>query len=150
LIDNSIALKPVDVFTWENYPIVLDTAKDRRWVLYLGCCNIEDCIYSITTTTQYHYYEKGGKRSNNNFFRLTAGIGGLEQDSIVDLTLYFNSGKISHTIVNNTKGDFLIKGKLPQENVNTLVRKIKDDDDIINMVKKLLYQYFRDAGYKVP
>ena len=140
-------LKAGDIFTWENYPLYTDELKDRRWLLYLGNRSIEAVVYEITTTTQYHYYEAGGSRIGNNYFRLPARTGGLEKESVLDLTLYFES--IPECLMNKRKEDIEKKGSLSQDYVNKFVKHLKKDRHIIPVVKKDICGYLREAGFKV-
>jgi len=84
-----LGLKAGDIFTWDSYPFFEHEEKTRRWFLFLGCQSVEAIVFQITTTTKLHYYQRGNKRENHNFFKLPANAGGLEQESIIDLTLYF-------------------------------------------------------------
>jgi hypothetical protein len=147
LLDNSIDLKAGDVFTWQNYPLYIHEFKERRWLLFLGYHSLEAIVYQVTTTTQYHHYNEGGNRIKNNFFKIDAGIGGLTEDSIVDLTTYFEH--IPEKLINNCKADIQKRGSLNQDYVNKLVKHIKDDNRILPMFKKDIFSYLKDAGFKV-
>jgi hypothetical protein len=142
-----LGLKAGDIFTWDKYPFFEHEEKIRRWFLFLGYQSIEAMVFQITTTTKLHYYQQGNKRANHNFFRLPAKTGGLEQDSIIDLTIYFKKrqGKdFTDKKSNNQK-----QGTLKQDQINTLVRCIKNDKNISQKTKKDIYGYLRDAGFKV-
>jgi hypothetical protein len=140
-------LKAGDVFTWHNYPLYMDEFKAQRWLLYLGNQSIEAVIYQITTTTKFYHYEDGGNRVNNNFFKIPSGTGGLVRDSIVDLTAFFE--RISEKLINNCKNDIEKKGSLNQDYVNKLVSHIKKDRHIIQIVKKDIFSYLKDAGFRI-
>jgi len=142
-----VDLKAGDIFTWENYPYFFKTAKPRRWLLYLGNNNIQAIVYEITTTTQYqHYNQDGGSRKNNNYFELPAKMGGLEEKSILDLSFF---EPIPEAEFNKCKADIEKKGTLTQDYINKFVKHLKKDTHIPNIVKKDIYGYLREAGFKV-
>jgi hypothetical protein len=138
-------LKAGDIFTWKNYPMYIKEFKQQRWLLYLDNQSVEAVAYQITTTTQYGHYEAGGDRRNNNFFKTPAGVGGLVMDSIVDLTLCFET--IPETLLNDRKADIEKRGSLTREYADKLVRHIKADRHIIPVMKKDIFSYLRDAGF---
>jgi hypothetical protein len=140
-------LQAGDIFTWENYPVYINEKKDRRWFLFLGYQSLDAVVYQVTTTTQYTHYEGTGNRKGNNFFKINKGIGGLEQDSIVDLTAYFE--RIPEKLFNDCKTDIEKKGSLNQDWINKLVKHIKDDKHIMSIVKKDIYGYLRNAKFRV-
>ena len=140
-------LKAGDIFTWENYPLFYDKKKERRWFLFLGHRALEAIVYQVTTTTQYAPYQGNGSRAMNNFFRINSGVGGLIEDSIIDLTTYFE--KIPYKIIEDCKTDIDKKGSLNQDWINKLIKHIKDDRHIPNIEKKDIYGYLRNAGFKV-
>lgn len=74
-------------------------------------------------------------------------MGGLERDCVVDLSLYYE--KRSHNDMNNAKDDIDPKDLLKQDQINTLVRHIAQDRNIIKIEKKAIYQYLRESGFKV-
>jgi len=141
-----VELKAGDVFTWKNYPYFFMEFKPQRWLLYLGNNSIEAIIYQITTTTQYQHYSQEGNRKNNNFFEIPAGMGGLKEKSILDLS-FFES--ISETDLNRCKSDITKKGTLPQAYINKFVTHLKNDRHIQTIVKKDIYRYLREAGFFV-
>jgi hypothetical protein len=147
VIDSCEDLKAGDVFTWENYPLFVNEQKDRRWFLFLGHRALESIVYQVTTTTQYEHYKEGGNRTKSNFFKIDAGVGGLIEDSIVDLTTYFE--RIPEQLINDCKSDIEKKGTLSQDWINKLVKHIKDDKHIPNIEKKDIYGYLRDVGFKI-
>jgi hypothetical protein len=147
MIDTSLELKAGDVFTWEKYPMFEHEEKDRRWFIFLGNDTFQCLVYEVTTTTKLEYYTSGGMRSANNYFKIAAGIAGLALDSIVDLTKYFEP--LPESLVNSCKDAITKQGKLPQDTVNTLVRHIKNDKNIANIIKKDIYRYLQDAGFTV-
>ena len=116
-------LKAGDVFTWQNYPLFMNEFKSQRWLLYLGNQSLEAIVYQITTTTQYHHYEADGNRLKNNFFKITAGIGGLPRDSILDLTAFFE--RISKALLNKCKADIEKQGSFNQDYVNRIYKALK-------------------------
>ena len=96
-------------------------------------------VFQITTTTKLYYYQQGNKRVNHNFFRLTANTGGLEQDSIIDLTLYFE--KRTAKDFTDYQSDINKQGTLKQDQINTLVSCIKKDKKISQIIKKDIYLF---------
>jgi len=140
-------LKAGDIFTWENYPLFMDEFKPRRWLLYLGNNNIQANVYEISSTTQIQHYKDGGKRLNHNFFMLPSGMGGLEKESVIDLTSYFE--EIPESLFNKCKADIEKKGTLTQDYINKFVKHLKKDPHIPNIVKRDIYGYLRDAGFKI-
>ena len=142
-----LGLKAGDVFTWDNYPFFEHEEKVKRWFLFLGYQSLEAMVFQITTTTKLHYYQQGNKRINHNFFRLPANTGGLEQDSIIDLTLYFE--KRTAKDFTDYQLDINKQGTLKQDQINTLVRCIKNDKKISQIIKKDIYSYLRDSGFTV-
>ena len=147
MINNCHDLKAGDIFTWENYPFYNNEKKDRRWFLFLGHRALEAIVYQVTTTTQYNHYQSNGNRAKNNFFKINAGEGGLIEDSIVDLTTYFE--RIPEKLFEDFKIDIEKKGTLNQECINKLVKHIKDDKHIPIIEKKDIYGYLQNAGFKV-
>jgi hypothetical protein len=141
-----IALKAGDIFTWQNYPYFFKEFKPQRWLLYLGNNTVEAIIYQISTTTQYQHYAQDGNRKKNNFFELPAGMGGLEENSILDLS-FFES--IPESDLNKCKADITKKGTLSQDYINKFVKHLKNDRHILTIVKKDIYNYLRDAGFKI-
>jgi len=139
-------LKAGDVFTWQNYPYFFKEFKPQRWLLYLGNNSIEAIIYQITTTTQYQHYTQDGNRKNNNFFEIPAGIGGLEEVSILDFS-FFES--IPETDLNRCKDDITKRGTLSQDYINKFIKHLKNDRHIQTIVKKDIYRYLREAGFSV-
>jgi hypothetical protein len=139
-------LKAGDIFTWQNYPYFFKEFKSQRWLLYLGNNTIEAIVYQITTTTQYHHYQQNGDRKNNNYFELPAKIGGLEEKSILDLSFF---ECIPESDFNRCKSDITKKGSLSQEYINRFVKYLKKDRHILTIVKKDIYRYLREAGFKV-
>jgi hypothetical protein len=140
-------LKAGDIFIWRNYPLYMDEFKNRRWLLYLGNQTIEAIVYQITATTQFRHYETGGNRAKNNFFKIPAGVGGLERDSILDLTAFFE--KIPEKLLNDCKSDIEKKGAFDQDYINLLVKHIRKDRDIIQIIKRDIYGYLRAANFRV-
>ena len=147
MINSCQDLQAGDIFTWENYPLFYDKQKDRRWFIFLGHRKLEAIFYQITTTTQYNHYQGSGSRIKNNFFKINAGIGGLIEDSIIDLTTYFE--RVPEKIIEERKSDIDKKGSLNQDWINKLVKHIKDDRLIPTVEKKDIYGYLRNAGFKV-
>jgi hypothetical protein len=147
VIDGSFNLQAGDIFTWENYPLWNSEKKDRRWFLFLGYQSLDAIVYQITTTTQYAHYDGTGDRKGNNHFKINKGIGGLAEDSIVDLTTYFE--RIPEKLFNDHKTDIAKKGSLNQDWINKLVKHIKRDKHIPNIEKKDIYGYLRNANFKV-
>jgi len=141
-----IDLKAGDIFTWQNYPYFFKEFKSQRWLLYLGNNAIEAIVYQISTTTQYQHYTQDGNRKNNNFFELPAGMGGLEEKSVLDFSFI---EVIPETDFNRCKADIIKRGSLTQDYVNKFVKHLKDDRHIQTIVKKDIYRYLRDAGFKV-
>lgn len=141
-----IDLKAGDIFTWQNYPYFFKEFKPQRWLLYLGNNSIEAIVYQITTTTQYQHYATDGNRKNNNFFEIPAGMGGLEEKSILDLS-FFES--IPETDLDRCKDDISKRGSLTQDYINRFVKYLKIDRHIQTIIKKDIYRYLRDAGFAV-
>jgi len=142
----NVNLKAGDIFTWKNYPYFFNEFKPQRWLLYLGNNSIQAIIYHITTTTQYQHYNQDGNRKNNNFFEIPAGIGGLEDKSILDLSFFMDTPE---TDLNNCKDDISKKGALSQDYINKFVKHLKKDKFIQTIIKKDIYRYLQDAGFKV-
>jgi len=140
-------LKAGDIFTWQNYPLFMDKQKSQRWLLYLGNNTIQAIVYQISTTTQYQHYTEGGNRTKHNFFSIPAGVGGLVKDSIVDLTKDFE--QIPEILFNKFKADIEKTGSLNQDYVNRFVKFLKIDRHIPNIIKKDIYRYLQDAGFKI-
>lgn len=140
-------LKAGNVFTWENYPLVVHEQKERRWFIFLGFRALDTIVYQITTTTQYSYYTEGGSRIKNNFFQIDAGTGGFPAASIVDLTLYFE--EVHEKVIADYMSDITVQGLLPQNWINKLVKHVKIDRHIPTIKKKDIYQYLRNAGFTV-
>jgi len=141
-----VELKAGDIFTWENYPLSMDKSKPRRWFLYLGNNIIQAIVYEITTTTKYEHYNQDGSRKNNNYFELPAKMGGLEKNSILDLSFF---EQIPESEFNRYKADISKKGTLTQDYINKFVKHLKKDQHIPNIVKKDICGYLRDAGFNV-
>ena len=89
MLDERICICAGKIFIWNKYPFFKYEEKERRWFLCLGNSNLDEIVFQVTTTTQLEYYKQGGKRANNNYFQLEAGMGGLERDCIVNLSLYY-------------------------------------------------------------
>ena len=142
-----VGLKAGDVFTWQNYPLFIDEEKPQRWLLYLGHNSIQAIVYEITTTTQFRHYADGGSRVKNNFFKIPAGMGGLEKESILDLTKYFE--RIPEVLFNKCKADIEKKGTFTQDYINRFVKYLKQDRNIAKIIQKDICGYLRDAGFKV-
>ena len=147
MLNERICICAGKIFIWNKYPFFKYEEKERRWFLCLGNSNLDEVVFQVTTTTQLKYYTQDGKRAKNNYFHLKAGMGGLERDCVVDLSLYYE--KIRHDDMNNAKNDIDPKDLLKQDQINTLVRHIAQDRDIIKIEKKAIYQYLREAGFKV-
>jgi len=139
-------LKAGDVFFWKDYSLSTDEIKSR-WFLYLGNQTTLAIVYQITTTTKLHHYEPGGIRAKNNHFAIPARIGGLERDSVLDLTLYFRP--IHESVMNGCKSDIEKKGILDQDYANRFVRHLKDDAHIPRIMKKDICRYLGEAGFNV-
>jgi hypothetical protein len=139
-------LKAGDIFTWQNYPYFLKEFKPQRWLLYLGNNTIEAIVYQISTTTQYQHYNQNGDRKKNNYFELPAGMGGLEEKSILDLSFF---ERIPEADLNKYKADITKKGSLSQDYINKFVKHLKADRHIQTIAKKDIYRYLRDAGFKI-
>ena len=103
MISSCHDLRAGDIFSWDNYPLFNTVLKDRRWFLFLGHRKLEAIIYQITTTTQFGHYQSNGSRIKNNFFKINAGIGCLIEDSIIDLTTYFE--RVPEKIIEDYKSD---------------------------------------------
>ena len=125
----------------------MDEFKSQRWLLYLGNQSLEAMVYQITTTTKLEYYTGSGKRVKHNYFKIPAKIGGLEKDSILDLTLFFEC--IPESLMNKCKIDIEKKGSFKQDYINKFVKHLKIDPHILPIVKKDIYRYLREAGYQV-
>lgn len=147
MLDERICICAGKIFIWNKYPFFKYEEKERRWFLCLGNSNLDEIVFQVTTTTQLEYYKQDGKRTKNNYFHLKAGMGGLERDCVVDLSLYYE--KRSHNDMNNAKDDIDPKDLLKQDQINTLVRHIAQDRNIIKIEKKAIYQYLRESGFKV-
>jgi hypothetical protein len=143
----NVDLKAGDIFTWQNYPYYFKEFKPQRWLLYLGNNTIEAIVYQISTTTQYQHYNQDGDRKNNNYFELPAGMGGLEEKSILDLSLFFE--RIPELDLNKCKADITKKGSLSQDYINRFVKYLKKDRHIQTIIKKDIYRYLRDSGFKI-
>ena len=141
-----VGLKAGDIFTWHNYPYFFKEFKSQRWLLYLGNNTLEAIVYQISTTTQYHHYQKDGNRKKNNYFELPAGVGGLEEKSILDLAFFEN---VPEADLEKYKADITKRGTLPQDYVNKFVKLLKEDRHIQTIIKKDIYRYLREAGFKV-
>ena len=74
-------------------------------------------------------------------------MGGLEKESVIDLTSYFE--EIPESLFNKCKADIEKKGSLTQDYINKFVKHLKKDPHIPNIVKRDIYGYLRDAGFKV-
>jgi len=146
VIKNCQDLKAGDIFTWENYPIYFDKQRERRWFLFLGYRAIEAIVYQVTTTTQYEHYQGNGKRIMHNFFKINAGVGGLTEDSILDLSSY---EQIPEKVFNDCISDIEKKGSLNQDWINKLVKHLKDDRHIPKIEKRDIFGYLQNAGFKV-
>ena len=142
-----IDLKAGDIFIWKNYPLYLEEFKSQRWLLYLGNHSLEAIIYQITTTTQYHHYREGGNRTKNNYFSIPAGLGGLEKESILDLTTFFEL--IPESLINQCKEAIEKKGTLNQDYINKFVNHLRKDRHISTIIKKDIFGYLRESGFKV-
>ena len=142
-----VGLKAGDIFTWQNYPLFMDEFKSQRWLLYLGNNTIQAIVYQISTTTQYQHYTEGGDRTKNNYFKIPAGIGGLIKESVLDLTKYFE--QIPESLFNKFKADIEKTGALNQDHINRFIKFLKKDPYIPNIIKKDIYGYLREAGFKV-
>jgi hypothetical protein len=142
-----VDLKAGDIFTWQNYPLYTDELKSQRWLLYLGNNTIQAMVYQITTTTQLQHYTEGGNRTKHNYFIIPVGIGGLVKESVLDLTKYFE--QIPESLFNKFKADIKKTGSLNQEYINRFVKHLRTDRLIQNIIKKDIYGYLRDAGFKV-
>jgi hypothetical protein len=140
-------LKAGDIFTWQNYPLFMDEFKSQRWLLYLGNNTIQAIVYQITTTTQFQHYAEGGDRTRHNYFKIPAGMGGLTKESVVDLTKYFE--QIPESLFIKFRADIEKTGSLNQDYINRFVKFLKIDRHIPNIIKKDIYGYLRDAGFKV-
>jgi hypothetical protein len=70
-----------------------------------------------------HNCRKCGNRLKNNYFILPAGAGGLDKESVIDLTRYFEG--IPESLFNKYKADIEKNGSLIQDYVNKLVKYIK-------------------------
>lgn len=147
MLDSQVCLNAGKIFIWNHYPFCDHEEKNRRWFLCLGSSIIQELLFQVTTTTKLEYYQPLGKREKNNFFKLKAGMGGLEQDCIVDLTLYYE--KRTHHEINEHKKNIDPKDLLKQEQINTLVNHLVKDRNIIRIEKKSIYQYLRDSGFSV-
>jgi len=112
----------------------------------LGNNSIEAIVYQISTTTQYQHYSQDGNRKNNNFFEIPAGMGGLEEKSILDFS-FFES--IPENDFNKYKADITKRGSLTQDYVNKFIKHLKSDRHVQTIVKKDIYRYLQDAGFKV-
>ena len=126
------SLKAGDIFTWENYPLSMNELKSR-WFLYLGNRAMDAVVYQITTTTQFQHYVEGGNRAGHNHFRIQAGIGGLERESVLDLRMF---EEISEALMNRHRTDIEKKGSLNQDYVGKFVKHLKKDRHILTVVKK--------------
>ena len=146
MINSCQDLAAGDIFTWENYPIFFDKQKERRWFLFLGYRALEAIVYQVTTTTQYEHYQGNGKRTKHNFFKINKGIGGLIEESIVDLTSF---ERIPEKLFLDCKSDIDKKGSLDQDWINKLVKHLKNDRYIPNIEKKDIYRYLQNAGFKL-
>jgi len=142
-----VDLKAGDVFTWQNYPLFMNEFKSQRWLLYLGNNTIQAIVYQISTTTQYQHYTGNGNRTKHNFFTIPAGTGGLVKESVLDLTKHFE--QIPESLFNKFKMDIEKTGSLNQDYVNRFVKFLKIDRHIPNIIKKDIYGYLRDAGFRV-
>ena len=142
-----VSLKAGDIFTWKNYPLYMDEFKSQRWLFYLGNHSMEALVYQITTTTQFQHYTNNGKRIKHNFIKIPAGMGGLEKESVLDLTQYFES--IPESLLNKCKADIEKKGSFTQDYINRFVNHLKKDPHIIQKIKKDIYGYLKDAGFKI-
>ena len=140
-------LKAGDIFTWQNYPLFMNEFKSQRWLLYLGNNSIDAMVYQISTTTQYQHYTDGGSRIKNNFFSIPSGMGGLPQESILDLTRFFEC--IPESLIDKYKSDIAKTGSLNQDYVNKFVNHLKKDRHIRPVFKKDIYRYLKEAGYRV-
>ena len=147
MINNCGDLQAGDIFTWEDYPLFDHKQKERRWFLFLGHRVLDAIVYQVTTTTQYTHYQEKGKRAQHNFFKIDAGVGGLPENSIVDLTSYFE--RIPVKLIDDHKTAIEKKGTLNQDWVNKLIKHIKADKHIPNIEKKDIYGYLRNAGFRV-
>jgi hypothetical protein len=141
-----VDLKAGDIFSWKNYPYFFNEFKSQRWLLYLGNNSIEAIIYQISTTTQYQHYNSEGKRKDNNYFELPAGMGGLEEISILDLSFF---ERIPESDINKCKDDICKKGSLTQDYVNKFVKHLNKDRFIPKIVKRDICGYLREAGFRV-
>lgn len=74
-------------------------------------------------------------------------MGGLEQDSIVDLNHF--QYDISPQAFKQYKNDIELKDLLKQKQINILVKHLEKDKNIPNIIKKDIYQYLKDTGFQV-
>jgi len=142
-----VDLKAGDIFTWQNYPLYMDEFKSQRWLLYLGNNTVDAIVYQISTTTQYQHYTDGGSRVKNNYFKIPAGIGGLPRESILDITRFFEL--VPENLLTKCKADITKTGTLNQDYINKFVNHLKKDQHIRPIFKKDIYNYLKDAGFKV-
>ena len=141
-----VDLKAGDVFIWQNYPLFMDKEKPQRWLLFLGYNSVQAVVYEITTTTQFQYYTDGGSRAKNIFFKIPAGMGGLDKESILDLASF---EEIPEIVFNTYKADIEKKGTLTQDYINRFVKFLKKAPNIAKIIQKDICGYLRDAGFKV-
>ncbi|MCL2374841.1 MAG: hypothetical protein FWC65_06330 [Treponema sp.] len=142
-----IGLKAGDIFTWGNYPLYENEPKSRRWLLYLGSNSVQAFAYLITTTTQHQYYAEGGSRAKNNHFKIQAGVGGLERESVLDLAFFET---VPEDALVRCKAEIERKGSFKQDQVNRFMKHLERDAHIPRVVKKDICRYLGEAGFKVP
>lgn len=137
---NITELKAGDVFTWENYPLA-ENIKSKRWFVFLGYNRLNAVYYEVTATTQLHYYAANGSRIHNSYFRIPAGVGGLTDDSVLDIDQWFED--LPESVMKQYENDIARQGELPKDYTNKLVKCVNQSKRIPSIVKKIFLDIYR-------
>ena len=117
-----------DVLLWKNFPLKKDEKspiKDRLFV-FLGKTsygNIPVFFFMITTTTQTEHFDAGGDRASHCFFRISAGKGNLDEESIIDFD-YDLYTDITETAIEKYSDDISVIGNLDNETKRNIYNKL--------------------------
>lgn len=139
---NIFELKAGDVFTWENYPLA-DNIKSRRWFVFLGYNHLNAIYYEVTATTQLQYYTENGSRARNSYLRIPSGIGGLPEDSIIDIDQWFED--LPEGVMKQYKNDIAKQGRLPKEYISKLEKCVNESRRLPKIIKKDINMYLQES-----
>jgi len=73
-------------------------------------------------------------------------VGGLEDKSILDLSFF---ERIPESDFNKYNANITKKGSLSQDYINKFIKHLKADRHIQTIIKKDIYRYLQDAGFRV-